>query len=115
MAKKIVAALFVLALVASGGIASAGEDGHSLEQLVVEMAETPAQHMALATHYRAKAEEARQERERHEQMGATYGGGKHVQRAHMKRHCQNISDRYAELAEEYDALAKLHEAEAKKP
>ena len=106
--------LLVLALAVSPGIVSAQEHGHSLEQLVVEMAETPEQHEALARHFRARADEARSEMQRHERMARSYGGGKISQRQQMRRHCQGISERYAAIAEDLEALAKLHDEEAKK-
>ena len=31
----------------------------------------------------------------------------------MKRHCQKLSEKHAGVAEEYEELAKFHEAEAK--
>jgi hypothetical protein len=31
----------------------------------------------------------------------------------MQTHCRNISKRYSDVAEEYEALAKLHEQETK--
>jgi len=98
----------------SPGLGQAEEGGHSLEQLVVEMADTPQQHAALARHFQAKAEEARAEVRRHESMGRSYGGGKISHRQRMKRHCESISEKYTSLADEYEALATLHEEEAKK-
>ncbi len=115
MTIRVAVALLVGSLAFSAGPSLAEEGGHSLEQLVVEMAHTSGQHSALAQHYRAKAEEARAERERHELMAATYGGGKASQRKRMKKHCQRSAGRFAGMAEEYDAVAALQDAEAKKP
>jgi hypothetical protein len=77
------------------------------------MADTPEEHAALARYYQAKAEEARAEMRRHERMGRVYVGGKSPQRRLMQTHCRNISKRYSDVAEEYEALAKLHEQETK--
>lgn len=86
----------------------------TLEELVVEMAETPHQHAALGVYYRAKAEEARAEAGRHDRMGRSYHGRKRiVERNRMRDHCQKISERYKSMAVDYDELAKLHDAEAK--
>jgi hypothetical protein len=93
---------------------AAEEGGHSLEQLAVEMVHTAEQHLALARHYHAKAEEARAEARRHQSMGSSYGGGKFTQRQMMQRHCENLSEKYTGMADDYDALAQLHEEEAKK-
>jgi hypothetical protein len=113
MMTRIAVGLLFGALALSPGLALAEEGTHSLEQVVVEMANTPEEHAALARHYHAKAEEARAEMRRHERMGRSYGGGKITQKQRMKRHCQNISEKYSGMAEDYEALAKLHEEEAK--
>jgi len=110
---KLAAFLLVGALALSPGVSQAAEGGHSLEQLAVEMVHTAEQHLALARHYHAKAEEARAEAQRHKNMGKSYGGGKFTQRQRMKRHCESLSDKYTATADDYDALAKLHEDEAK--
>ena len=113
MVSRIASGLLLGALALSPGLALA-EEGHSLEQVVVEMAETPAQHTALAQYYAQKAQEARAEARQHESMGRVYTGGKLVQRQRMQRHCQNLSEKYAAAADDYAALAKLHEEAAKK-
>ena len=102
------------ALAFSPGLAAAGEGSHSLERLVVEMAHTPADHTALAQHYRAKAKTARAEAKQHESMGRAYSGGKFFQRSSMQAHCKKIAADHTAVAAEYEALAKLHEAEATK-
>lgn len=99
-------------LFSPGASLAQGEDP-SLEALVVEMASSAEQHAALARHYRAKAEESRQEMRRHDRMGGAYSGGKLTQRQRMMRHCKNLSEKYASMAEDYDALAELHEEAAK--
>lgn len=110
---------FWIALLAGGliigfsNVALAGDDHPSLEQVVVEMAETPKQHAALADHYEAKAEKARDEMRRHERMGRSYRVGKATSKAKMRGHCKKLSETYASLADDYEALAKLHEKEAK--
>jgi hypothetical protein len=108
-------ALLLGALAFAPGLAVAEEGGHSLEQLVIESADSPADHAALATHYRAKAAAARAEANRHESLGRVYTGGKMMQRAQMQSHCKKIAADHNAIAAEYDKLAKLHEAEAKKP
>jgi hypothetical protein len=50
---------------------------------------------------------------RHERTGASYMSGKSTQKRRMKRHCQNVSEKYSAMAEDYEALAKLHGEEAK--
>ena len=113
MMTRIAVPVLVGALALLPGLTMAEEGGETLEQLVVEMAQTPEQHAALARHFRAKAADARAEMQRHERMGSSYSGGKLAGRQHMKRHCQDISEKYKALADDYEALAKLHDTEAK--
>jgi hypothetical protein len=116
MRTRIALALLAGALALSPALTRAEDAGESLEELAVEKATTPADHAALARHYREEAAEARAEAKRHETMGRAYLGGKFPQRQVFKDHCAKISEKYTALAEEYDALAKLHEADAaKKP
>ena len=111
---KLAAFLLFGTLALSPGLSLATEGGHSLEQLAVEMVHTAEQHLALARHYRAKAAEARAEAKSHTDMGKSYGGGKFTQRQRMKRHCENLSEKNTGMADDYEALAELHEEEAKK-
>jgi hypothetical protein len=107
--------LGALSLYLSPALAAADEN-HAIEHLVIETASTPAQHTALAKHYRAKAEDARAEARSHEEMAKSYGRhAKLVQVAEMQRHCKKLSELSNATAAEYDALAKEHEAAAKTP
>lgn len=108
--------LGALSLYLSPAMAAADED-HAIEHLVIETANTPAQHTALAKHYRAKAEDARAEARSHEEMAKVYGLGPHkgTEVGQMQRHCKKLSELSNATAAEYDALAKEHEAAAKKP
>ena len=108
-------ALLIGALVLAPGFAMAEESGASIEQLLVDMAHTPADHAALAKYYRGKAADARAAAATHQSMSKSYGGGKMTQRAQMEGHCKNISQQNTATAAEYEALAKLHEEESKKP
>jgi hypothetical protein len=117
MRSKIGLTFLLGALVLSPGLALADSheyEGHSLEQLVVEMAHTPADHAALAAHYRAKAAEARAEASNHEKMAKAYGLQKHGAADPMKQHCTKIAANSRATAAEFDSLAQLHEAESKK-
>ena len=79
------------------------------------MADTPADHAALAKYYRGKAAEERAAASTHQSMGRSYGGGKMAQKEQMEGHCKKISEQNTATAAEYEALAKLHEEDAKKP
>jgi len=94
---------------------AAADESHSLEQLVVEMAKTPADHAALAKHYQAKAADARASAAEHEAMAKSYSAGKLAERVQMQSHCKKLSEQYNAVAAQYDDLAKLEEAESKKP
>jgi hypothetical protein len=96
----------------SPAAASAEEESRSLEQLVVEMAKTPAEHAALASYYRGKAGDARKLAQRHLSMGRAYVGGKSTQGRQFQNHCRKIAEQQEALAQEYEALATLHDEEA---
>ncbi len=111
MHRRIATVLLLGALAFSPGSALAEDSAALLEELVVELAHTPAHHAAIARHYRAKAAEARSEAARHESMGRSYGRGKLGTRG-ASVHCKKLSEENSALAAEYEELARLHEAEA---
>lgn len=86
-------------------------------KLLNEMTEKPEHHLAIAVYYRTLASEARTEVEKHEAMKNTYrhshakmkgpGAGQS-----MSRHCERLIQLHQSAAEEYEALAALHETEA---
>ena len=112
--RAIATALILGALAFSPAVAAAGDDTTALEQLVIDSAHTPADHTALAKYYRAKAASARADATSHESMARSYGGTKMAAKDQMQAHCQKISQQEKATADEYEALAKLHEDEAKK-
>ena len=115
MPNKIGLALLIGFLALAPVMSTAGaEDSRSLEQVVIEMAHTPGDHAALATYYRAKTADARMEAAEHEKMGRTYNVGKFTQTLQMKQHCKKIAANFTSMASEYDAMAKLHDAESEK-
>ena len=121
MTTRIAALLALGALVFAPGLAMADET-HSLEQVLVESAKTPAEHQALAAHYRTKAADARADAREHEVMARTYtpsgqqkmSWGTVQERQKMAEHCKKLQQQDEAMAQEYDALAKLHDEEAKK-
>ncbi|MBM4382773.1 MAG: hypothetical protein FJ091_05325 [Deltaproteobacteria bacterium] len=108
MAKKIAAFVLLAGLAAVPAWVRA-EEAPSLEALVVEMADSPSEHAAVAQHFRAKAAEARAQARRHESMGRAYGGGKLGTRTQLKGHCSRLVEQFNAAASEYDELAKLHD------
>ena len=99
----LLAGLFVLPA------AARAEEAPSLEALVVEMADSPSEHAAVAQHFRARAAEARAQAQRHESMGRAYGGGKLGTRTQLKGHCSRLVEQFNAAAAEYENLAKLHD------
>jgi len=102
--------LLALAPVWSSAQASASAE-QSLEDLLIENADTPEEHQALARYFRTKAEDARSLAEKHRAMGRSYR-----QRPRplptMKQHCDRIAELSEELAAQYDALAEAEEEAA---
>ena len=113
MTTRFAAAALLGALALSPGAAPAEEEAGSLEEVVVESAHTPADHLALAAYYRAQADEARAAAQRHQVMGRAYLRGKSGGARPYQSHCRRISEQQEAIAQEYEALAKLHDEEAK--
>ena len=102
----------VLALAPVGGSAQASDSTtQHLEHLMIENADTPAEHTALARYYRMKAGDARSLAEEHRAMSKAYHG-KPGQVQSMKRHCDRIAELNDELAVQYESLANGEEAAA---
>ena len=114
MSRRFVVAVLLGALALAPSFASAQEDSGSLEQLLAGTADTKAEHQALAKYYDEQAAEARVMARRHQAIGRAYVGSKGANTQTLQRHCQKIAEQQEAMAKEYDALAKLHEDEAKK-
>ncbi len=114
MSRNLVMALLLGTLAFAPGLATAQEEGASLEEVVAEMADTKAGHQALANYYTEKAGAARKLAARHHSMHRAYLGGKGMNKQAFVNHCKRIAEQQEAMAKEYDALAKLHEDEAKK-
>ena len=114
MSRGFVVAVLLGAFALSPGFAGAQEAESSLEEVVVEMADTKAEHQALAKYYTEKAADARKLASRHQHMARSYLGGKGMNKQPMGNHCKRIAEQQEVIAKEYEALAKLHEEQAKK-
>jgi hypothetical protein len=110
--KRLHVLVFALALIVPAAVVTGGDHG-SLEQLVVESADTPQEHEALARYYADKATHMREMAQRHRDMGEAYGGTKITQRQRMQDHCNALAADFEKAAGDFDALAKEHEAAAK--
>jgi hypothetical protein len=103
-----------LALAFALSAAPALADDHDVDSSAIESASTPAQHQALADQFKSKAAAARREAARHRAMGKAYAGGRMARSPQPpSTHCTKLADLYDAQANEYDALAAAHEAEAK--
>lgn len=87
----------------------------SLIQVLIESADTPAEHEALARYYRSKASEARGMAEMHRSMGQRYTGGNIAKKRQMRKHCDSLVKTSEQLATEYDRLAAIHDEAAAQP
>ena len=106
------ARVFIVTTALVGGTAVFAQSGSlDVVEVLVESASTPAQHQALANHFRAQAEEARQQAEKHRNMARRYGTTKNG--ANQKPHCEKLAANYDEVAIQNDALAAGEDAAAK--
>jgi len=110
--RKIAVAL-LLGMLAYWPAIAVAEDA-SIEELAVGMADTSEDHAALAKYFHAQAATTRQQGSVHEGMAKRYSRHtKLVQAGQMNQHCKKLAANDASSADEYEALAKLHEEAAK--
>ena len=117
MWKNIGAGLAVLTIVALGyrpfSSAAAEKGMEHMEQMITE-AKTPTDHEALAAFYEKEAQEARQKQAEHQQMSEAYAKIPVLKtKTGAVTHCNAIAKKYAEIAKEDEALAKMHKEMAK--
>ena len=105
--------MMALALLPVHPSVAAGEEDDIVTML--ENAATPAQHLAIAAKYRAKAAAENQEIETHRKMAQAYLGSKVMYHHNMAEHCNEIIASREKTAAKYEALAIEHEAVAKQP
>ena len=109
----VLAAAMLVALVPAGSQAQTpSATSQHLEHLMVDNADTPAEHQALARYYRMKAGDAKSLAEEHRAMAKGYNG-KPGQVRSMKKHCDRIAELNQELAAQYESLAAGEDAAAK--
>lgn len=83
-----------------------------LEHLMIENADTPEEHRALARYYRMKASDAKALAQEHRKMAERYSGGNMGNKRAMKKHCDRIAELNEDLAAQYEELAKGEDAAA---
>jgi hypothetical protein len=113
---RLAVALLIGACALVPRLGAAQEAGGSPETSAVEMADTKAEHEALAAQYQQKAADARAEAKRHDAMSRAYAGGVRSGGGSQPfaTHCKGIAEKQEAIAAEYDMLAKMHADEAKK-
>jgi hypothetical protein len=114
MWKRIGMAAGILALVAFGYLPwGAAQEGKSIDQMIAE-AKTPADHEAIAAYYENEAQKAHQEHAEHLKRRDSYATIPVLKtKTGAVDHCNTIAKKYADIAKEDEALAKLHHDLAK--
>ena len=112
VATRVLSAMLVLALVGVVPAISIAQ-APSLEELASGLADTPDEHKAVASYYRGKAEQARNEAAVHRRMAEAFGIGKYAEKKTMKSHCEGLVATFETQAKQYDALAADHDSMAK--
>jgi hypothetical protein len=104
----------ILALAPAGTWAQTpANTSQHLEHLMIDNADTPAEHQALARYYRMKSADAKALAAEHRAMAKSYIGGNVASLRTMKKHCDRIAELNEELATQYEDLAKGEDAAAK--
>jgi len=104
----------ILALIPAGAWAQTpANTSQHLEHLMVENADTPSEHKALARNYRMKAADAKSLADEHRAMAKSYSSGNVASLRAMKKHCDKIAELNDQLAAQYEDLAKGEDAAAK--
>lgn len=113
--RKIIGAMLVSLAIGALGYLPIGvaQEGKSIEQQITE-AKTPADHEAIEAYYEKEAQDAHQKHAQHQQMSDSYATIPVLKtKTGAVAHCNTIAKKYAEIAKEYEALAKLHKNAAK--
>ena len=90
-------------------MAAGGSD--NLVQVLVDSANSPEEHKALARYFRSKAADAKALAAEHQAMSRSYSG-KPGELRNMNKHCDQIAKLNQDLAAQYESLAKAEEAAA---
>ena len=121
MPRFIHACLLVVVLAFVGFTAAHALDAAGLPK-AVENAKTAADHEAIAAYFDEQAKEARGTAAMHRQMSGTYkkrpptspkGGGSDTFGRQMGEHCDDLVNKYEQVAKDYEAMAAAHRAQAK--
>lgn len=89
-----------------------------IEKLIAELPTKPENNQAIVTYYKAKAEEAKHQAERHQSLKKSYinitknltnAPGSLNKYSGMQRHCDRLISAFETEAAEYELMAKEHE------
>jgi hypothetical protein len=100
-----------LGLLAAAPVGAAGDDALMTQ---VQNAKTPADHLAVADAYAARAKDARAEAQMHREMAKNYRSAANQKgnigglNAGMVQHCNTLAKSFDAEAKEYDAIAQAH-------
>jgi hypothetical protein len=94
--------LFAALALVPGGARAEGDP----EMKMLEDAKTPADHAALAAHFSEEAAKAKAKQSHHRLMAQAYAGKQGFGAGRL--HCRRLAKEYGAMADEYEALAKLH-------
>lgn len=112
-ARPLALALLVSALALGPVAAIAQPEGAAdLATIVAEGADTPAEHQALADHYKDKADQARTNAQNHRMMAKHYTSKVTARDSGMGKHCAQIAQLSDQQATTYDEMARVHAAAA---
>lgn len=112
MSRSVLALMAVVMVLGASPSVQAGEAEDNLVEMFAQSADTPQEHKALAAYFHELAENRRAEAARHRSMAKYYGGQKATTQQQGKQHCDRLVSLNEEEAAQYEALAKLHEAQA---
>lgn len=109
-------AIVLSAALMSPALVIAETGSASIETLISEMAEKPAQHQAIANYFKEKIAESRKELAVHKKMRKAYEVGHPNNRSMsgMRKHCDKLIKNTESNIKAYEALVAEHEAVASK-
>lgn len=112
--RRLCALMVIMIVFGFPGLATAGTQLDQLEQLMIESADGPVQHAALARYFRARAELARAEAKEIEKRGRSFlyvQGNAGAQRFHRERSRAQARERL-QAADQFENRALAHERAA---
>ena len=109
---RLLALAFVAAVAVVAAPSAVTAKAPTEEELLkrIDKGGTAMDHEALASYYRAQAKAAEKKGADHEAMADKYANV--MVKTDWPTHCRSLASYYRKMAEEYEAMAKLHEQHA---